>query len=258
MMTFDAVSVQYGKRPVLCDVSFALPKGKITVLLGQNGVGKSTLLRCVNGLCPYTGRILLDGTPLSALSDREKARQIGILPQVLPSTHFTAQTLIELGRNPYVGPTGRLAETDRKQVENAIERTEVHPFLTRTVDTLSGGERCRAFLAMLVAQNPAVLLLDEPFAALDAPGRRQFYTLLRSLADRDDKTILVILHDLTEAMEIADHVVILQNGGVAFAGSRDDCLGTTVLEDTFGVQRFIGVQQYNDVLPYTGNMIFFR
>lgn len=247
MLTFDGVTVSFGGRTVLDDISFSVPTGGITVLLGQNGVGKSTLLRCVNGLCPYTGTIQLDGVSLAALSIRDRARQIGILPQVLPSTQFTSQTLIELGRNPYVGTTGRLSEHDREKVEHAIALTQVHPFLPRPVDTLSGGERCRVFLAMLLCQDPTVFLLDEPFAALDAPGRRQFCTLLRTLADNEGKAILVILHDLTEAMEIADHVVILERGCVAFAGSRDDCLRTTIIEDTFGVHRFT-----------CGNMLFFR
>lgn len=247
MLTFDGVTVSYGKRVVLDDISFGVPTGGITVLLGQNGVGKSTLLRCVNGLCPYTGTILLGDTALSGMPAREKARQIGILPQALPSTPFPVQTLVELGRNPYVGVGGRLSPQDRTQVARAIEYTHVRPFLDRSVDTLSGGERCRVFLAMLVAQDPAVFLLDEPFAALDAPSRRQFYALLRVLADMEDKTLLVILHDLTEAMEIADHVVILERGCVAFAGSRDDCLRTTIIEDTFGVHRFT-----------CGNMLFFR
>lgn len=247
MLTFDDVTVSFGKRVVLDNISFSVPSGGITVLLGQNGVGKSTLLRCVNGLCPYTGTIQLEGVSLATLSIRDRARQIGILPQVLPSTQFTSQTLIELGRNPYVGTTGRLSAHDREKVERATELTKVHPFLPRQVDTLSGGERCRVFLAMLLCQDPAVFLLDEPFAALDAPGRRQFCTLLRTLADNEGKTILVILHDLTEAMEIADHVVILQNGSVAFSGSRQDCLATTVLEDTFGVHRYT-----------CGELLFFR
>lgn len=239
MLTFENLSVSFGDRQILDRVSFALPPGKITVLLGQNGVGKSTLLRCVNGLCPYSGRILLDGTPLSTQSERARARQIGILPQVLPSTNFTVQTLVELGRNPYIGTTGRLSDMDRAQVANAMDTAKVQAFAHRSVDTLSGGERSRVFFAMLLSQDPAVFLLDEPFAALDAPSQKQFCALLRSLTENNGKTILLILHDLTEAVEIADHVVILQEGAVSFVGSREDCLAEGAIEKAFAVRRYV-------------------
>ncbi|MBQ8400855.1 MAG: ABC transporter ATP-binding protein [Clostridia bacterium] len=250
MLIFDHVSVSYGKNTVLRDVCFSLHPGRITVLLGKNGIGKSTLLRCLSGLQTYTGSILLAGEDLRTLSARERAKRIGILPQLLPQTAFSCRTLVSLGRNPYTNASGRLSAADREQVERAMERAGVSALADRNADTLSGGEKQRVFLAMLLAQDTPVLLLDEPASFLDTDARRRLFSVLRSLAD-DGRTVLAVLHDLTEAMELADDVVILAEHTSVFSGSRALCLETGMPETWFGVKRYFCT---ND----TGGMLFFR
>ena len=251
MLTFDHVSVSCGKKELLHSVSFGLVPGRITVLLGANGVGKSTLFRCVSGLQSYTGTISLAGQDLKTISPVQRARQVGLLPQILPQTGFPCRTLVSLGRNPYTNAAGRLTDADRAQIEKAMALAGVSEFAKRNADTLSGGERQRVFLAMLLAQDPAVLLLDEPASFLDTAARGQLFALLRNLAVAEGKSVLLVLHDLTEAMETADDVVLLSDRTVFFSGRREDCLESGALEKCFGVQRYFCTNG-------TDERIFFR
>lgn len=238
MLHFDDISVTCGKQTILERVSFSLRPGRITVLLGSNGAGKSTLLRCIAGTCMYSGTISLQGTDLQTMSPGMRARHVGILPQILPQTAFPCRTLVSLGRNPYTDAAGRLSDADRKQVQTAMELAGVTAFADRPADTLSGGEKQRIFLAMLLAQNPDVMLLDEPASFLDTAARKELFSLLRTLAVHNGKTVLLVLHDLSEAMEIADDVLILAQRTIVYSGSRDACLNAGAVEKWFGVQRY--------------------
>ncbi|MBR4960548.1 MAG: ABC transporter ATP-binding protein, partial [Clostridia bacterium] len=248
---FDALRVCRGGQVILKDVSFSLRPGRITVLLGKNGAGKSTLFGCLNGLVPYTGEILLDGLPLSRISPEARAKRIGILPQFLPASGFSVRTLVSLGRNPYVGAGGRLSAEDREAVENAMVSAGISGFEDRRADTLSGGERQRAYLAMILAQDTPFIALDEPASHLDADASRRMLSLLRELADHHGKTLLVILHDLTEALALADDAVILADHTCVFSGTTEECLASRMPEKFFGVHRYICTNGEE-------NRIFFR
>ena len=237
MLEFDRVCVAHRGKPILHEVSFSLRPHRITVLLGRNGSGKSTLIRCVNGLQRYTGEIRLDDVSLALTPPRERARKIGILPQILPETSLTVRALAALGRNPYVDAAGRLSPEDRRMVAEALRASGMEAFADRSLRELSGGERQRAFLAMLLAQNTRILLMDEPTTSLDVDARRELRDLIRTLAKKQKKTLLVVLHDLNEAIELADDVVILENGEVRFCGDVQACLDAHALEDCFHVTR---------------------
>ena len=237
MLEFDRVCVAHRGRDILREVSFSLRPHRITALLGRNGSGKSTLIRCVNGLQRYTGEIRLDGVSLALTPPRERARKIGILPQILPETSLTVRALAALGRNPYVDAAGRLSPEDRRMVAEALRAAGMEAFADRSLRELSGGERQRAFLAMLLAQNTRILLMDEPTTYLDVDARRELRELIRTLAKKQKKTLLVVLHDLNEAIELADDVVILEEGEMRFCGDVQACLDAHALEDCFHVIR---------------------
>ncbi|MBR5445736.1 MAG: ABC transporter ATP-binding protein [Clostridia bacterium] len=239
MLTFEELGVSRGGRVILEKVSFSLRPGKITVLLGKNGAGKSTLIGCLNGLVPYSGQIFLDGQPLAQYPAAERAKRIGILPQFLPSSGFPVRTLVSLGRNPHIGSSGRFSAADRKAVEDAMVLAGIDGFADRRTDTLSGGEKQRAYLAMVLAQDTPILVLDEPASHLDADVLRRLMTLLRELADRHGKTLLVILHDLTEALALADDIVVFDNHTCVFSGTAEEWLDSPVPETIFGVRRYV-------------------
>lgn len=236
MLEIKNLSVRFGNRLVLDDISFALRPQGLTVLVGRNGAGKSTLLGCVNRQVPYTGTITGEGKNLARISPRERAKAIAILPQSLPSPHITGRELVSLGRNPWLDFTGRLTETDKQAVERALRDADAADLAERYVDTLSGGEKQRIALAMILAQNTPIALLDEPTAHMDLSYEAAFLELLQKLKRERKKTFLLILHDLNLAVQFADDILVLDGGRLVFAGSREECLGQKILEKTFGVK----------------------
>lgn len=238
MLEMKNVSVRIGKKQILDDVTFSLRPHRLTALVGRNGSGKSTLLNCVNQQIPYTGTICEGEKNLTLIPPRERAKSIAILPQTLPSPCITALELAAFGRNPYLDFTGRLTDADMQAVENALRDADALELAERYVDTLSGGEKQRVMLAMILAQNTPIALLDEPTAHLDLGYESAFLELLQRLKKERKKTFLVILHDLTQAVRYADDLIVLENGKVLFAGTREACLEQEILEKTFGLRRY--------------------
>lgn len=238
MLELKNVSLRFGNRKILDNVSFSLRPHRLTVLVGRNGAGKSTLISCVNQQVPYTGTICEGEKNLALIAPRERARAIAILPQTLPAPHITAREMAAFGRNPYLDFTGRLTEKDSQAVEEALRDADALKLADRYADTLSGGEKQRVALAMLLAQNTPIALLDEPTAHMDLQYEAAFLNLLRELKQKRKKTFLVILHDLNLAAEYADDLIVLDGGKVIFAGSREECLEKEVLEKTFSLRRY--------------------
>lgn len=238
MLKINHLSVRYGQKQVLSDITFTLQPQRLTVLVGRNGAGKSTLLGCVNQQIPYSGTITDGEKNLSRLAPRERAKAIAILPQSLPSPHITGREFVSLGRNPYLDFTGRLTGADKQAVEEALRDADALSLGDRYVDTLSGGEKQRIALAMILAQNTPTLLLDEPTAHMDLSYEASFLELVQKLKKDRQKTFLLILHDLNLAVEYADDLLVLDGGRLIFAGSREECLEKEVLENNFGLKRY--------------------
>lgn len=236
MLEFRNISARYGDKEVLRDVSFSLRPHRLTVLLGRNGSGKSTLLSCLNQELPYTGEIAEGEKNLAFLEPKERARTVAVLPQTMPAPHITVAELTALGRTPYLDLTGRLSGKDRETVERAMADGDVLEMRERFVDTLSGGERQRVYLAMILAQNTPIALLDEPTAHMDQSYEAAFLRRLTQIKRQRKKTFLVILHDLSLAVEFADDLVVLDRGEVVFAGTKEACLDAGIIEKTFGVR----------------------
>lgn len=232
-MNFQDIHVRYGNKPVLNGVSFSLKPGALTAMIGRNGCGKSTLVGCVGGTVPYTGLITEGGLPLAGITRRERARLVAILPQVLLSPHVTVEELVGYGRNPYLPFGARFSDNDRQAVEWAAEITEVKPLWEKYVDRLSGGERQKVYLAMILAQTTPLLLLDEPSTYMDPGYEYGFMQMLSRLAHEEGKTVLVVTHDLTQAFTVADQIVAMEDGKVIFCGSPERCAAEGVTERLF-------------------------
>ena len=235
MIAFEELSVKKGSQTILHDVTFSLRAGTVTALIGKNGSGKSTLLSCVNRLCPYEGTIRLEARDLAAFAPLERAKKIALLPQILPNTELTVSSLTALGRLPYTGSMGRLSDTDRQRIAEALAMTDMSALASRPCNTLSGGERQRAFLAMLLAQDAELLLLDEPTAFLDTDAANGLYHILSDLVQSHGKTVLAVMHDLSAAIHLADDIAILDGGTLEFFGTAEECLAVHAIERTFSV-----------------------
>ena len=237
MLEIKNLSVSVRQKNILQSLSLSLDEGKLTVLIGKNGCGKSTLISCIGGMRPYTGEIHLDGAPISSLTPRERARRIAILPQLLKTPHMSVERLVSLGRTPHLALTERISKADTAAIEGALASVGIADLRDRFTDELSGGERQKAYLAMTLAQEASILILDEPTTYMDVAVSHGFMEQLSRLKDQQKKTVLAVMHDLNCALRYADRVAVMDEGCIVFHGTTDACLATDVIERTFGVVR---------------------
>lgn len=235
MITLDKVSVGYGKRTVLQDISFAAENGKISVILGQNGCGKSTLMKAIAGNLPYSGNILLDGAEIASMTPGIRAKQLAVMPQMMHAPGVSVREFVSYGRQPYTGSFGILSKKDHEAVEEALKQTELTAIAHRPVNRISGGERQRAYFAMLLAQNTGNILLDEPGAHLDAHYNKQLAIFMKELANRG-KVVVAVLHDINMAIEIADRIVFLDSGRAIFDGSATEFATSDIPQRILGLR----------------------
>jgi iron complex transport system ATP-binding protein len=209
-ITLENISVQIGGNTILSGISGRLKRGCVTALIGPNGAGKTTLLRTMLGLQPlHSGSISIDGVSASTLSTNERARRLAYLPQSgAPHWNISARELVELGRLPWRGTSQDTAVTD------ALTVTDTLHFADRLINTLSGGERARVMLARVLAGESEWIFADEPLANLDPRHQRDVMLRLKAAAHEEGKGVIVVVHELSAAAEIADDVLILKGGRV--------------------------------------------
>lgn len=236
-LELDHVEAGYRGRAVLREVSLALSPGEVVGLVGPNGAGKSTLLRVASGaLAPRAGAVRLEGASMAAMSRRDVARRLAWLPQAQSTDlAFRAREVVAMGRLPHLGPYAPAGAHDRAAVDAAIAATGIEPLAERSFPTLSEGEKQRVLLARCLAQEPGVLLLDEPTAALDV---RHAWSLMRVVRERASAGIAVLaaIHDLALAARTCDRVIVIAAGRVARDGRPEDALDAAVIAETFGMR----------------------
>lgn len=235
-----SVAVGHGGQAVLTGASLVLSPGTTTAIVGANGSGKSTLLRALAGVAaPQQGEILLDGWPLRSFKPRDLARRVAHLPQApLVPAGITVEELVRLGRHPHQSLLGSATPRDDQAVALAIEATGIDAFRNRQVAALSGGERQRVWVAVALAQEAPVLLLDEPTTFLDIRHQLELLELLTDLA-RSGRAVLVVLHDLNQAAAFADELMVLGDGRVLAQGAPGDVLHSGLITEAFGVEAHV-------------------
>ena len=232
------VHLGYGDRTVVDGVDLDVPTGRVTVIVGANGSGKSTLLRSLGRLLkPSRGRVELDGADLYRRSPREVARVLGLLPQhPIAPEGITVGALVARGRHPHRGAFRRWDSTDAAAVATALARTDLTDLQERRVEELSGGQRQRVWIAMALAQEPELLLLDEPTTYLDLAHQVEVLDLLAELNAERGTTVAMVLHELGLAARYADHLVVLHRGRVLRAGAPGEVLDEACLAQAFGLE----------------------
>lgn len=231
------LSLGYGGDPVVNGVDIALARGQVTVLIGPNGSGKSTLLRGMSKLLPVSsGDVEIGSTPLRALSPKELARELAVLTQGRPAlSGLTVGEVAELGRHPHRGRWRRADPEGAAAVARALELTGLTQLAGDDIGTLSGGQIQRAWLAACLAQDTAVLLLDEPTTYLDLRYQVELLELIRDLASDHGVTVGVVLHDLNQAASLADQIVLLHRGQVVRQGSPAQVFDASVLTEVYEI-----------------------
>ena len=235
MISVRDLYASYEGGEILHGVSADFPEGKISVILGPNGCGKSTTLRSLVRMVPECrGSLTLDGRDLAALSQRELARRIAYLPQSRNVPDITVERLVMHGRFPYLSYPRRYRKEDREKVREALEWVGLTELAGRKMDNLSGGQRQKAYLAMALAQDTEVILMDEPTTFLDIKNQFELLSRSRRLAE-SGKTVIMILHDFEATLHYADHVVLMAAGQVLAAGGAEEVLRADAVREAFGV-----------------------
>lgn len=231
----------YGHRAILRELDLNVPPGQITAIVGANACGKSTLLRCLTRLLqPVQGHVQLDGRSIHQIQTKELARRLGLLPQSpLAPDGITVADLVSHGRHPHQGMFSRWKKSDDLAVAQALEATGTSDLADRNVDELSGGQRQRVWIAMALAQETDVLLLDEPTTFLDIAHQIEVLDLLVDLNRNRGTTIVMVLHDLNLAARYSDFLVAMLDGRIHASGSPDKVLTERLVEEVFGISNVV-------------------
>ncbi|MCX5141967.1 MULTISPECIES: ABC transporter ATP-binding protein [unclassified Streptomyces] len=240
------LTLAYEDRTVVHELDLAVPDGKVTVIVGPNACGKSTTLRALGRLLkPRGGAVLLDGSELSGIPTKKIAQSIGLLPQtpVAPEA-ITVSDLVARGRQPHQHWWQQWSQDDERAVTEAMERTDITALGSRSVDELSGGQRQRVWIAMALAQDTDLLLLDEPTTYLDIAHQVEVLDLVRRLATpaadgTRGRTVVTVLHDLNQAARYADHLVAMKSGRIVAEGRPEDVVTAELVREVFGLEAVI-------------------
>ncbi len=239
MISISKLYAGYENREILHGVTETLPEGKISVIIGPNGSGKSTLLRSFVRLVPFvSGTILIDGEPLEKSDRQELARKIAYLPQSRNVPDITVERLVMHGRFPYLSYPRRYSKKDHEIVKKALEATGLTDLAKIKVESLSGGQRQKTYLAMVLAQDTEVILMDEPTTWLDIRNQLEFLKLVRKLAD-SGKTVVMILHDFEQVLQFADRVLLMEKGQIRMSGEPEKVLSSEAVNEVYNVRTFL-------------------
>ncbi|GMA31421.1 ABC transporter ATP-binding protein [Litorihabitans aurantiacus] len=235
------LGLAYGDRDVVAGLDLEVPAGRITVVVGPNACGKSTVLKAMARLLPpRRGAVLLDGSAIHRLPTKAVARTLGLLPQQpIAPEGITVADLVGRGRHPHHGVLTRWSADDDVAVAHALEVTGTAELADRSVDELSGGQRQRVWIAMALAQETDLLLLDEPTTFLDVTHQVEVLDLLTDLNRTRGTTIVIVLHDLNLAARYADHLVALRDGELCAVGDPGEVLTSELVERVFGLANVV-------------------
>ncbi|PGM52232.1 ABC transporter ATP-binding protein [Bacillus sp. AFS053548] len=238
----NELTIGYGDRLIVKDLNIKIPDKKITTIIGSNGCGKSTLLKAITRIISHqSGTIILDGENIASENTKLLAKKIAILPQTPESASgLTVGELVSYGRFPYQSGFGRLTKKDIEVIDWALEVTGTKEYKYKSVDSLSGGQRQRVWIAMALAQETEIIFLDEPTTYLDLAHQLEILELLQKLNQEQERTIVMVLHDLNQAARFADYIIALKDGEIVKSGSCEEVITHEVLKKVFSIDTVIG------------------
>lgn len=235
MIEIRDLEAGYPDKQVLKSVNLRIEKGKITVILGPNGCGKSTLLKTIVGILPVqSGSVFFDGTDAAGLSSRQRAQKAAYLSQNRSVPDITVERMVLHGRFPYLSYPRRYQKRDLEIAGKAMERMGIRELADRSLSSLSGGQRQKVYIAMALAQDTPVILLDEPTTYLDVSHQIQMMKHAGFLC-REGKTVVMVLHDIPMAMQTADKIILMRDGEVCIQGNPEDVYQSGWMNHVFGV-----------------------
>ncbi len=236
MINITNLTAGYGNRPVLSGLNLHIAAGEITTVIGPNGSGKSTLIKCLARQLPRAGgEITVCGRSIDTYTPKEYAKRVSYLKQARDIPMISVESLVLHGRFPYMGFPRKYTDEDRARAKNAMYRVGILELRHKELSELSGGECQKVYLAMVLAQDADLLLLDEPTTYLDVSHQLEFLRLLKELKG-EGKTIVPILHDINGALQISDYLCVMNGGKVAFFGTPSELTASKIIDKVFGVE----------------------
>lgn len=238
MIKVANIKVQYDKKVVIDDLSLTIKTNKITTIIGPNGCGKSTLLKAISkNMKIQSGQIMIEDIDLKHYPVKKLAKLMAILPQSpkVPSD-FSVGELVGFGRHPFIPFGRRFSQKDYDVVNWALNKTDMRSFKCRKVANLSGGERQRAWIAMALAQEPKILLLDEPTTYLDIAHQFETLELIKEIADKMSMTIVMVLHDINQAARYSDEIIVMKDGTVMAQGTPKATINEKTMREVFSLK----------------------
>lgn len=229
------LSVGYGRSEVLVDVSLCIRYKTVTAIVGANGAGKSTLLRAIAGdLRPRSGRVAIDGRAVTEIDSRQRARSIAFVEQSVEGELISVGDYVMLGRTPHRSVlTVRDGRRDREIVDEALSAVGIKALKDKALNCISGGERQLASIARAMVQQSRVMLLDEPTSNLDIANQQRILSIVRRLAERDGKAVVIVVHDINQALAVAGEVAVLKCGRLLVQGQATECITREVLQTAY-------------------------
>lgn len=239
-ITVTDATIGYDRRIISEHLTVDIPDRSFTAIIGPNGCGKSTLLRAVaRVLAPVAGQVMLDGKAISSYRSKEVARELGLLPQSsLSPDGIRVADLVARGRAPYQNLIQQWRSTDEEAVEAALTATRLTDLSHRLVDELSGGQRQRVWVAMLLAQDTPIMLLDEPTTFLDIAHQYELMELFRGFHEAG-KTMVAVLHDLNQAARYANHLIVMSDGAIITTGPPSEVITADLIQEVFGLRALV-------------------
>lgn len=233
----DALTLGYDGKIISQNLSVSIPDGEFTVIVGPNACGKSTLLRALSRLLkPQAGQVILDGKNIASIDTRQVARHLGLLPQSSQAPDgISVLDLVARGRYPHQKLLQQWTPADKLAVSNAMQATGVSELADRSVDALSGGQRQRVWIAMVLAQQTPLLLLDEPTTSLDIAHQIDLLELFSNLNQQHNHTLVAVLHDLNHACRYATHIIAMRDGQIVTQGHPREVITADLVEQVFGM-----------------------
>ncbi|MBT9830670.1 ABC transporter ATP-binding protein [Clostridium baratii] len=231
------LNISYGNLDIVKDLNLEIPKGKITTIIGANGCGKSTILKTLARIIkPKSGSIYINDKELNSQDSKELAKAMAVLPQSPQApSGLTVEELISYGRFPHQKGFGKLKDEDKDIINWALEKTRISEFRDRPIEALSGGQRQRAWIAMALAQETDILLLDEPTTYLDLAHQLEVLNLLEELNKKEGRTIVMVIHELNNAARFADHMIGVKKGKIVCQGTAHEVMTKENLREIFNI-----------------------
>lgn len=241
MLTARNLSFSYGEKRILYNIDFLAGSSEIISLIGPNGSGKSTLLRCLSGLLKTSEPcVTISGTPIEQIKSREIAKQIAFLPQFQERMNgVSVYELVCMGRAPYQTTGWLWIREDKEKVRWAMNYMRIESMKNRMVYTLSGGEKQRVWIAMILAQDTPIMLLDEPVTYLDMKHQWNLLNAINDLKENHQKTIISVFHDVNHAIETSDKIYMLKEGRIYSSGGAESIITETAIKNVYGVKAFV-------------------